>query len=220
MRRIVYWLMMGFLVVGLSFGVYAEEAKENKVSTLLFLRHEWVKPEQNTNYNSQSLFVFWQYKWFGAGLDTTMRRKSDYLEARPFLAFNKGPWYLVGGFSTNSQDMDFGQAGIWYLNNHGKLFVFADIRNYWSIDGKKTDYLDTFLELLYPVAKKIQVGIDLTYDHWWRGSSHNWYQIGPILRYDFNQNIALHLRPTREWDVMENVKTKADSLRLELRFCF
>jgi len=108
MRKIIIIGTLVCLLAGVSF---AEDQKE-KVSTTIVLKNDWSFPREGKDYTSQAICSYWQYKWFGGGVDLRAKLKNDFLEAAPYITLNYKHWYLLTGFSTNSKDQNYVQTGL------------------------------------------------------------------------------------------------------------
>jgi len=165
--------------------------------------------------------IFWHYNnWLGGVLDVTTKPKFNYVQVKPYLTINKGPFYLLGGVSTDSVGTDYAHSGIWYTDTLNKVKVFFDLRNYWGIGGEPVDYLDAFLELERSLGEKFFYGLDLDYCHYWQDENHNFYFVGPYIGYKFTKSFAVFVRPSMEWDVLEGVSSKTDKIRLGVKINF
>ncbi|MFH1583084.1 MAG: hypothetical protein ABIB72_02065 [Candidatus Falkowbacteria bacterium] len=186
--------------------VLAQDPNSERVSTLIDIRNDFILSEKGENQTGQSMKVLWQYKWIGGFLESDYKSKNHALTIKPSFLLKQGPWYFLGGASTNSQGSDFVQAGVWYLNSFGKFNIFLDLRNYWSVSDKENGYTDNLLRVMYPIGGKFSAGFDLYYDHWWNQPSHNWFLVGPRVKYQLTKKINIYLRVSHEWDVF-NGKT-------------
>lgn len=186
-----------------------------KVETLIILKSEWVKPPQGEGSINYRTTAYWQAEKLGAGIDTTTNTDKDYLLFNPYLTYkvNQAPVQLVGGYWTDSAGANFVHSGIWYADKWEKAVVFLEIREYIAVDGKSRDYLDNFLEIVYPVSKKTAIGFNLCYDRQWSGGDRNFIQAGPIAYYHISQNLTIFIRPTRETG-------SVDRVRFGLKFVF
>ncbi len=191
-----------------------------KVSTMIDLRNDFIVPEKGENLTGQSVNILWQSKWIGGFLESDYKSKNHAFTIKSSLLFIKGPWYFLGGVSTNSQGSDFVQTGFWYVNNFGQLSVLLDMRNYWSITSKQNDYTDNLLRVMYPITDRASIGADLAYDRWWNVSSHNLYFIGPRLSYQLTKEISIYTRVSHEWDVLGSKTEAVDRIRVGLTFAF
>ena len=218
MKRYLLALALFLAVVSFAPSAFcADQEKEEKVSTTITIKNDWVFPNSGESFDVQRLSAYWHYRYLGGGFDLNYGRKGDYIQVKPYLTLNKGPWYLVGGFSADNYSQ-YVQTGFWYVNTFDKLGVFLDVRNYFGVGGKSDSYLDNFLELTYPLGKKFYVGVDLIYDHWWQGS-HDWALVGPLVGYKFTDTVSAFVRVSHEWD-MAGKTSEANCVRLGLTFKF
>jgi hypothetical protein len=204
-----------FSVVSL---VSAEEVKEEKISTTIVLKNDWVFRNSGQSSDVQRMSTYWGYKSFGGGFDLSYARKDGYIQVNPYLTLNKGPWFLVGGFSFDNFSQ-YVQFGFWYLNRFGDFDVFVDIRNYFAVGGKAEGYLDNFIEITRPLGERFYAGLDLEYIHWW-GAGHDWYFIGPLVGYRITKTISTFVRISHEWDILGSRIKEANCIRLGLTFKF
>lgn len=93
-----------------------------------------------------------------------------------------------------------------------------DVRNYWSIGGEASDYLDSCLELNYRTGN-FSAGIVVIYDHWWE-KDHDLFSAGPIAYYHLGNGISPFVRYQREWDRICGHSRENNKFRLgvELKF--
>lgn len=224
MRKIA--LILG-IVITLSFPVNGQteesspiQKQVNQVSTMIYLKNDWVHPVEGEGYWKEALSVYWYNDRFGAGIDVTAKPKFDFLDVRPYLTVNQAPFYFLAGLATDSTGADYFQAGVWYFDTLGKFCIMLDLRNYWGIDGGASDYTEDFLEVIYSLDEKFFVGLDLCYDHWWEESDHNYYLVGPFIGYQITKSTSAHLRSSRDWEIIEESSSRTDALRLEIRIYF
>lgn len=211
MRNFITVLLAIFI---LSISVSAEE---EKVSTSINLKNDWSDASGKT-VDSQKMFVLWHYKNIGGGMDMAITRRKDYFQVDPFLTFNRGPWYLVGGASVDNFSQ-YIQGGFWYMNSIGKTFVFADIRNYFATGGNAKDYIEGFFELKQPIGKRFFMGADLDYVLW-REGNNSYFLFGPIVGVKINKNISVYMRISREWNIIDDKSDGSNRFRLGMTISF
>lgn len=205
---------------------YAEESE--KVSGLVVLKEDVVF-SPHKDYSIPCISTFFHYKSIGGGFDLRYYERGRVTEFQPYLTFspNKGksPWYFLGGLSFDSNNTKYFQTGIWYINSFGKLNMLWDVRNWWAFEKGET-YFDPFLQLLYPLPKPFNIderfyaGVELEYNHFWSGPTHNWYFGGPLIGFKITKDISTFVRLSREWDVLKGDTTKTDRIRLGLNINF
>lgn len=216
--------MKGFIailvvvVVIIASVVWAEDS--DRVSTYLDFRQDYKNPQGGASETGQSIVVWLQYGSIGGLFEGDVTNKSHYVDFKPSLLYRKGSFYLLGGFAADSLGSEFIQTGVWYLNTFGKLCVFLDARNYWSITSQDNGYAENFLRLTHPIAGKFYGGIDMIFDHWWSGESHNCYFVGPLIGYEITKEISIYLRVSREWDILGGNTNQTDRAKLGLVFYF
>jgi len=217
MKRTILVLLslVFFSVVSL---VSAEEAKEEKVSTTIVLKNDFVFRNSGQSFDAQRMSTYWGYKSFGGGFDLSYVRKDGYIQVNPYLTLSKGPWFLVGGFSFDNFSQ-YVQFGFWYLNRFGDFDVLVDVRNYFAVGGKAEGYLDNFLEITRPLGERFYAGLDLEYVRWW-GCNHDWYFVGPLVGYRITKNVSTFVRISHEWDALGSRTNEANTIRLGLTFKF
>lgn len=197
------------------------QAEEGKPLTLIILKNDSVNPKEGESYNKQSSSIYFHNgSWFGGGLDITVKSKYDYMETNPYITVNRGHYYAIAGFSTNSNGSDYFQGGFWYINKFDKIEVFLDIRNYWGIGGETTDYADVFLRGEHPISEKFYIGIDLDYIRYWQDENHNFYFLGPYVGYKVTDITSIFLRVSREWDVVDGQSNSTDAVRLGMEIMY
>lgn len=209
------------VVVCLSFSFAFAEVREmppldgKKVETLVLLRADWVKPHEGESQERYWTTMYWQFKELGLGFDAVSTPKTDFLSVNPYLTYKVGasPVQLVGGILTDSTGADFGHVGIWYTDEIRKAQVFLEIRNYIAVNGIAREYLDNLFEVVYPVSKKIDLGVSAVYDRFWTGEDRNYFQVGPIGYYKVNDAASVFVRPTRETG-------NTNSVRIGAKFVF
>lgn len=182
--------------------------EEKKVETLVVFKTNWVKAPESEARVCYQTTAYWQLKKAGIGLDTANTPADNYLNLNPYLTYKIGqlPVQLVGGYWTDSTGADFVHGGAWLTPKIRNAKVFLEIREYAAVDGKFRDYLDNFLEVVYPVGKKFDAGINFTYDRQWSGKDRDFVQAGPILYYHAGKNLDLFVRPTRETGSVDKIR--------------
>jgi len=213
-------VIIGIVIVLVMTGICLSQEGEERVTSLFVLRNDWVSPKEGKSSVTQLNSGYWHFKSFGGGIDVKSNLQANFLEAQPYLTINSGPWYLLGGFSTNSAGADYIQTGLWYIKSFSKLTVIADLRNYWAVSEKANGYTDNLLEVTYPLTEKFFTGFDFRFDHWWKGKSHDWYLAGPLIGYNLTKSTSIFLRVSREWDVLDSRTSRADRIRIGLKLCF
>lgn len=200
--------------------IFAEEViNHEKVSGSIELRNNLIFPEKGEDLTSQTVNVYLQYKQFSGYLETCYKSQDHSFVFKPSIQYTFGHWSLLLGVSSDNSGSDFVQAGLWYANNFGKFKVLVDARNYFSISGKSDGFTDNTLRVMYSITEKISIGTDLMFDRWWN-DSHNWYLFGPRVSYQFNNNISLFIRASRDWDVKNIETTTTDQIRTGLIISF
>jgi len=225
MQKIWYVIIIAAATLSLAAASFAEhqEIEPNpEIASLIILKNDYVKPEHSKGFISETVSPYFQYHgWLGVGGDfTSQPGNKNYLEAKPYLTVNSGPYYALLGYSTNSAGNDYVQAGAWYLNRFGKIAVFADVRNYFAVDGKSSDYLDAFGEATYDLSRKVAAGVNAEYMHWWKGAEHNLYFIGPVVYYKLTKVTTIYGRVSREWNVIGSANEPTNRFRLGLKFSY
>jgi len=198
-------------------------------SGLLVLKNDVNFPKGKDVSATQQVCAWVQYKWIGLGVDLVMSadKKERYFQGSPYVTgkidLKKwGELYPLVGFSGDDTGTDYVQTGFWYSKGFGKLHTFWDIRHYWAVKAQTTSYIDSFLEVKYPLTKneKLFAGLDLEYIHYFE-KDHDWYFVGPLVGYKFTKNIAFVVRASREWDVSHDGGTKpTDKIRTMIVFTF
>lgn len=123
MKKIALCLV---LVFGIPAFLWAEENRaEEKVSTYMLLKSNLINPKGEGSYFSYGLFSYWYNSWLGAGVDVTSTPKKEFLEAKPFVTINKGPFYAIGGLSTDSTGADYAFGG------YGISRAPRGVRHWW-----------------------------------------------------------------------------------------
>lgn len=211
--------MVIVIVLNVNIAFAQEAANPEKVSGSIDIRNDFILPEKGEDLIGQSVNVFWQYKQVGGFLETDYKSKDHAFTIKPSLLLNKGSWYLLGGTSTNNQGSDFAQVGFWYINNFGKFKVLVDARNYFSVSGQSNGYTDNLLRVMYPITDKLSIGTDLAFDHWWN-DGHNWYFVGPIVRYQLTERVSIYTRISHEWNVLNTGTETTDRIRVGLTINF
>ncbi|MFZ2188286.1 MAG: hypothetical protein WAV73_01845 [Candidatus Moraniibacteriota bacterium] len=199
--------------------IWAEDSLVDRVSTSITLKNDWHFVNGGKSFDTQEFFSYSHFHDWGGGVVVSESRTADSIQVKPYATWNDGPWYLVGGASFGDCGQFF-QAGGWYINSFGKLNVIVDMRNYFGLDAKSLNYLDSFWEVSYPLGDKFFVGVDAVYDYWW-SNSNQWAMIGPFVGYNINKTISVFVRWTHEWDLPSGAKTtEANVIRLGLTFNF
>ena len=107
---------------------------------------------------------------------------------------------------TTSFGSDYLFGGVWIFKNIYGWKIFLDLKEFTEISGKKSDYLDTFMEVTCPVLSgKFSLGAVGMYDCRWTDDNRDWFFIGPIGYYHFSEKSSFFIRPSYEWD--EKTKT-------------
>ena len=202
--------------------VFAQETNSEKASTFVDFRNQYYASQNGSSQYAEALMVWWQYKALGLVFEESYANKAHSICLKPSALLKVGnSLYLLGGLSTDSNGSDFIQTGAWYMNDFGKFNVLVDMRNYWSITSQSNGYTDNLFRLMFPVGKGFSGGIDLAYDHWWSGPSHDWFLIGPRLSYKITDVIGIYGRVSPEWDIRENNTAKMTmQYRIGLNFKF
>lgn len=216
-NRMFTWLLSIAILV-FAVPSFAAEASEDKVSTSVTIKNNWVSPEAGDSLNTQGLDIYWSYGQLGGGVDLCYASKSNFTQIKPYLTFNKGPWYLVGGFSVDNT-AEFAQAGFWFVDSFSDFNVFLDVRNYFAIDGESDDFLDTYLGISHALGGKFYVGADLICDYWWKNGD-SWYLVGPLVGYKFTKSLSVFTRLSREWLISDSETSASDCVRLGLNLRF
>ncbi|MFH1210657.1 MAG: hypothetical protein V1645_01960, partial [archaeon] len=90
--------MVVALVLALTSIVYGGEG--DKVDGLVVFKNDWFFPKEGKDFSVQALCTYFHWKYLGGGFDLRYRGKGDdFVEFQPYLTLNKGPWYVLGGFS-------------------------------------------------------------------------------------------------------------------------
>jgi len=223
-RFVAYGILILILLFSLAPSALAEETNNEKVSTLIFLKNDLVRPQQGKvtkGYFTQTFSPYFHYKWVGAGGDFSWTPKKDYQELKPYVTANKGPFYALLGYSGNSLEQKFIQTGGWYLNRFGKLLLFGDLRNYWSANKTSISYLDFFTHVSHPIGQYFYAGLETKYIHWWDPKkSHDWFLVGPLVGVNLTKTISVYARPSLDWNKVDNHSTRAFTFRVGLKFQF
>lgn len=224
MKRIaVYGTMALILVIQLYFAeaVRASEPSEEKVSTLLILKNDLVAPQHGKSFFSQTITGYWHYKWIGGGGDFTYAPRKEYLEIKPYVTVNKGPFYALLGYSGNSLEQKYIQAGGWYLNTFGKLTVFVDVRNYFGVNKSSISYLEAWISAYYKLGERFYIGAENKVAHWWDPKKdHNQVMLGPLVGYNITKTTSVYVRPSVTWDQIDGHTKRDFCLRVGLKFVF
>lgn len=216
-RGFFFWVglaLVAFFLIGWVFLIKANAAdeKNNLTGWLIF------KTDAPTNGNghwAQGLTAYVQHGSWGINLDAFYDYKSEYREVAPYLVYNKGPLYLVAGFLKNSEDQSFIPVGVWYCDKFRNVDYFIDIRNYFGLNGAE-GYLDSFLNVTYPLGKKWQIGADIEQIHYWEKSSNDTFLAGPVIGYKLTKSLKLCVRLAREWAKEDYT----DKIRMFLQYEF
>lgn len=190
--------------------------KEGEISTLMLIRNDWVKTEDKDSVQSQEFFGYWLWeKKIGGGIDVVTTPETDCVTVKPFATLKvTSALHLIGGALTTSYGSDYLHGGIWIFQSIGQWRIFLDLREYVEISGKRSDYVDAFTEIIYPVSDKLSLGVVGMYDHWWQDDNHDWFFIGPVSYYHLSKSLTVFCRPSLDWE-----KTKQDTIRTaKLRF--
>ena len=215
-----FFSLAAIVLILMASSVLAQEPAAEKLSVMIDIRNDFILPEKGENITAQSVNIWLQGKRFSGFLETDYKSKSHTFTVKPSLLFKQGPWYFLGGASTNSQGSDFIQAGVWFIDSFGRFKILADLRNYWSILGKENGYTDNLFRVMYPIAGRLSVGGDFLFDHWWNGPGHNLYFVGPRIAYQLTKEMSVYTRVSREWDVFGDKTQTVDRIRLALVFIF
>ncbi len=208
------------VIISLQFAVLAEEKKEDKISTFVVLKNDFVSPQHGESYFSHTT-IYSFYRQFGGGMDITYAPKNNYHCFQPFITLNKGPFYALAGYSGDSLGGKHFQAGAWFAKTHKKLSFFVDLRNFWAVSEEGIGYLDLWVYISHPIGKRERffVGLETEYIHWWEKQPHNWYMIGPVVGVNITKNISLYVRPSMEWDIAEGTN-RTFKIRTGIKFSF
>ena len=155
-------------------------------------------PTNSSGNWSHELTSYTQYGNWGVNVDAYYSYKTGYLEAAPALVWNHGPIYLMAGYLTNNDSQSFVPVGIWLAGKMKKIDYFIDVRNYFGLNGSE-GFLDSFLNITYPLGKKWQIGADLEQIHYWEKSSNDTFLAGPVVGYKLAKGLKLCVRAAREW---------------------
>lgn len=220
-RFAVYGMIILVFQFCLVLVAQADESSKEKISTLLILKNDLITPQQGKSFFSQTITAYWHYKWLGGGGDFTYTPRKEYLEIKPYITINKGPFYALVGYSGNSLEQKHIQVGGWYLDRFGKLVVFLDIRNYCAVNMISISYLETWINAYYPIGERFYIGTENKIVHWWDPKKdHNLVMLGPLVGVNITQATSVYIRPSVSWD-MTDVQTKRDfCLRVGLKFQF
>ena len=208
------------LATAVTLFVSAPILAQEPVSTIIDIRNDLIFPEKGGDQTAQSLKIWLQYGRISGFLESDFKNENHALTIKPSLLFKQGPWYFLGGLSTNSQGSDFVQAGLWHVSRFGQFSVLLDLRNYWSVSGKGNSYTDNLLRVMYPIAGKLSIGGELSYDHWWNERDRNWFFIGPRVSYQLTKEMSVYVRVSREWDAIGSRTESTDRIRTAVQFNF
>lgn len=199
-------------IVGAAFGA---DEQVDQVSTMVMFKSDVAFPKVGESFDAQGISTYWHKGNFGAGIDVDVIRSLDFTQVKPYVTLNRGPWYLVGGYSTGDAG-EYAQVGFWYINTFGKFNVVFDVRNDFGLDIASPSFLDCFGEVTHPIGdSQFYVGLDAVYDRWWQGD-HTWAMVGPLVGYKFTPQISAFVRLTHEWDVLGGETNEANRLRVGL----
>lgn len=213
MKKFLIFVVLLTVALASSAQLWAEESKEDKVSTLIILKNDFYE-----KFQIQKAQFYFHKDWLGGGFDVDLIRQSDFLKVRPYVTVNSGPWYFLAGASyanANGKISEHAQIGVWYINKFGDWSVIADMRNYFGLNQNALAFSDNFFEITHPIGKdkKWFVGLDVVYDHWWEGKSHDWVLVGPVFGRKFTKNITGFIRVGREYDILDEKIEGANSFR-------
>lgn len=203
--------------------LWAEEVKEEKVSTLIMLKNDFYFPSEGPRYELQKFQVYWHKDWLGGGFDVDFIRQKDFLRVKPYLTVNSGPWYLVGGASfqdVGGKTSQYARVGGIYIGKVGGWKVYSDMSNYVGLDRNSPTFSESLSEITYPLGKRFFIGGNVIFDHWWEGPAHNWILVGPLVGYKLTEHISPFVRIAHEWDFLGGKTREANSIRLGIVFSF
>ena len=221
-RAFITALVFASFIVSIS--AVSVLARENdKPSFLVIIKNDYVQPNKKgaPGYYANTNNLYAKYGWLGIGMDATFSPKTNYLNVKPFMTLNKGPFSLLAGYSALNSGQCYMQTGIWYVNTHNKFFMIFDLRNLWSVDQRKSpSYLDFFVHITHPVGKYFYAGIEAEYIHWWDRPAHNWFFAGPVVGLKITKNVSVYARFAREFDI-KTVRTETtDRYRIGIKMTF
>lgn len=217
MKKFFMWWTVLLVVFLAITSVFAQDSE--KVSGFVDVRNDIVLPKDEEDITVQSVNIFLKHGRAGVFLESADRSKDHVLTLKPSLLLSKGPWSLLVGAATNSKGADFAQAGAWYINSFGKVNIFADLRNYFSISGQSNGYTDNLFRIMYPITDKISVGAELVFDHWWN-DGHNLYLIGPRAIYQFSKTASIYIRVSHEENATCTGTVETNYIRTALMYTF
>lgn len=223
MKRIIGMVIVIFFLLGASIYCFAQQSNDEKdkekgkFSAIVSIKNDLGFPQESKDYTVQALCAYWHYQLpesgpnvgIGGGVDLRANFRDEFLEASPYMTFNYKAWYLLAGGVVDSKSQNYVQIGLWYIDSWevkkiGKFNMFVDVRNYWPASSGKNihTYIDNFVEVTYPIGKFF-VGTDIEYIHWWKGPSHDWVSVGPLVGYKITKNVSVFVRPTYDLDIMD-----------------
>lgn len=219
MKRFIYAIIILAVVLS-TFQLWAAQSDgSEKPSTLVILKNDVVSPEKGDDIVCQNLFIYWKKGVLGGGVETNFTAKTNYLQLKPIVTYEviKGV-SMVAGAATDSVGKDFADVGVWFNTNIGEAKLFVDIRNYWGLNAKSSDYTDNFLEVTYPAGEKFTLGVNAAYDRWWK-TGNEWILAGPVIYYKASKEVTIFTRVSQEWSMAEKTST-ADRYRIGIKFFF
>jgi hypothetical protein len=221
MRKIItiVAVLVAVSTVAISISWAAEAASAEKISTTIILRNDWYSPNDGKAIDLQWYTAYWHYRNFGGGVDVNINPSADYTRIRPFVTLNSGPWYVLAGAAYSNIE-EYAQLGLRYINSINGFNVVFDLRNYIGLDLNSPSYSDNFVEVTHPIGEKFFVGVDMLYDHWWEGDSHDVLLVGPVFGYHFTKTIAAYVRVSHDWNFREAGTKEGNGIRLGLIFNF
>lgn len=191
-----------------------------QIKTKFSIQNDFVDPENGESFTKQKVIAYFQKGDAGIGGEVFMIPKKDYLRFRPYATLKLGPVTPIIGLSTDSKGVDHIDAGLWYFRKFGNLGVFIDLRNYWGLNSDSVDFTDNFAALSLNVNEKFFVGVDISYDHYWKNKD-DWYLVGIPIGYKAVKNVDVFIRPTYEEFIPEGGKKSGiRSLRMGVNISF
>lgn len=199
-----------------------ESEKGEEISTLILMRNDWVKTESKDSVQSQEFFGYWLWeKQIGGGIDVVTTPETDCITVKPFVTLKvTDSVHFVGGTMTTSYGSDYLHGGVWIFHNIGQWRIYLDLREYVEISGKRSDYVDTFVEITRPVTDKLSLGVVGMYDHWWQDDNHDWFFIGPVGYYQVSKNMTVFCRPSLDWEITRQDNIKTAKMRFGVKLVF
>jgi hypothetical protein len=169
----------------------------------IVMRSNLIKPSHGKSFVSNDVnFYLNLSEKFGIGAETCFSPENDYFKIRPLAtwALDKN-WSLVGGFSSDSSDRDYLNAGFAYFAKLGKSNSFYISSVYYrGFDEKANDFIDSFVEVKHDFGNDFALAIEVAHDYW-SNSGANWLLVGPALHYKVSEKIDLFGRIAGESDL-------------------